>query len=147
MINQESASSPLSYNAGAPLVARKARGTKSITPKLHNQNLANKGADPHYPEDIVAQNATENIQLVVHLARINFVEQLHQNKDIEHNGVVLRGWGSETKATAIGNAEDLVAGPDQHQGDGQLIYRMPYKTQRNTIRKSAYNSRLYQHVT
>lgn len=59
-----------------------------LTEYLYQQGSQDDGA-----EDGVVENALEDVPLSVNLAGIDLVEDLHQDKRIEHDGVVFRGRG------------------------------------------------------
>lgn len=65
-----------------------------LLPQLQLEaHLADERAQDHTAEDEVAEDACKDIPLSVDLAGVDFVEELHQHKGVENNGVVLAGWG------------------------------------------------------
>ena len=65
---------------------------KSVnTGDFDNEDL-NKNCDDNHPEeDIVGVDIVEDIKLFVDFSGIEFVEHLHENKEIEDNGVMRDG--------------------------------------------------------
>jgi len=56
----------------------------------HNVNyLSKSGADPDSNEDRIAIETFEDVALTVNLARVNLVEERHQNERVENDGEVL----------------------------------------------------------
>lgn len=53
-------------------------------------HLGDEGAQHHGAEDGVAVDALEDVPLAVDLARVDLVEELHHDKGVEDDGVVLR---------------------------------------------------------
>lgn len=65
----------------------------ALLPQLQLEaHLADEGAQDHGAEDEVAEDACEDVPLSMDLAGIDLVEELHQHKGVENNGVVLAGW-------------------------------------------------------
>lgn len=64
-------------------------------PHIPAPYLYDEGSQQDCTENEVIEDAFEDVPLAVNLAGIEFVEQLHLNKSVEHDGVVLRGWGVE----------------------------------------------------
>lgn len=70
---------------------------------LHDDGSQNDGAEDGIPED-----AVEHVPLPVDLASVEFVEDLHQDKRVEHNGVVLGGGRVEGGVSATVDVKDLL---------------------------------------
>lgn len=60
---------------------------------LPTEYLYQQGSQDDGAEDGVVENALEDVPLSVNLAGIDLVENLHQDKRVEHDGVVFRGRG------------------------------------------------------
>ncbi len=52
--------------------------------------LQGEGPQYHAAEDGIPVDALKHVSLAVDLPGINFVEQLHHDEHVEHDGVVLR---------------------------------------------------------
>lgn len=70
----------------------------SVTPDLLSQlqlesHLADECAQDHRTEDEIAEDARKDVPLPMDLARVDFIEELHQYEGVENNGIVLAGWG------------------------------------------------------
>ena len=58
-------------------------------------DLGHKGENPDDVIDGVGKEAAEDIPLTVDLPRVDFVEQGHHHKSIEHHSEVDGGWSPE----------------------------------------------------
>mmetsp|Transcript_17841 Transcript_17841/g.35936 ORF Transcript_17841/g.35936 Transcript_17841/m.35936 type:complete len:454 (+) Transcript_17841:987-2348(+) len=89
-----------------PLVFGEVRAPKRrVQPRdLHERNLSNEGADDDDEEDLVLEHAVEHVELVVDLPRVHLVEDLHEDKHVEHHRVVLR----VASATLVGLGAEVV---------------------------------------
>jgi len=58
-------------------------------------HLSCKCPQHHRAEDGVAVDGLEDVPLPMDLACVDLVEQLHHDKGVEDDGVVLGGWGVE----------------------------------------------------
>lgn len=62
--------------------------------------LYDEGSQDDGAEDDVVEDSLKDVPLAVNLAGIELIEDLHQDKRVEHNGVVLRGRGVEGRVPA-----------------------------------------------
>mmetsp|Transcript_122122 Transcript_122122/g.182408 ORF Transcript_122122/g.182408 Transcript_122122/m.182408 type:complete len:718 (+) Transcript_122122:85-2238(+) len=77
--------------AGHPLVLREVRAPKRRVEAwdLNERNLGDEGADDNDEKDFVFEHPVKHVELVVNLARVDLVEDLHEHEHVEHHGVVL----------------------------------------------------------
>lgn len=71
--------------------------------------LCEQGSQDDRAEDWVFEDALEDVPLSVNLAGVELVEDLHEDKGVEHYGVVLRGRGMEGGVPAAVNVEQILA--------------------------------------
>lgn len=69
--------------------------------------LQSKGSQYNAAEDGVPVNALKHVPLTMDLPGVDFVEELHHDKHIKHNGVVFRGRWVEGSVTAAVNVEEF----------------------------------------
>ena len=87
--------------------------------------LYDEGSQEDGAEDEVVEDAFEDVPLAVNLAGIQFVEQLHLNESVEHDGVVRRGWGVEGGVPAALNIKHLLT----CQGASKITEQVDRSTQ------------------
>lgn len=71
-------------------------------------HLSCKRPQHHRAEDGVAVDGLEDVPLPVDLACVDLVEQLHHDKGVEDDGVVLSGWGVERGVPATVDVKKLL---------------------------------------
>ena len=71
---------------------------------LHSKGAKNNSAEDGVPEDTI-----EDVSLSVDFAGIDLVEELHHDKGVEDDGVVLRWRRVERSITAAVDVKDLLA--------------------------------------
>lgn len=71
--------------------------------------LQGKGPQHHTAEDGVPVDALKHVPLSMYLPGIDFIEELHHDKHIEDDGVVLRRGGVQRGISATVNAENFFA--------------------------------------
>ena len=80
-----------------------ARTASSLTDYLYEEGSKDNGA-----EDGVVEDALKDVPLAVDLASIELVEDLHQDKRVEDDGVVLGRRGVERCVSAAVNIKHLL---------------------------------------
>lgn len=70
--------------------------------------LYQQGSQDNGVEDGVIEDALKDVPFAVNLAGIDLVEDLHQDKRVEHNSVVFRGRSMEGGVPATVNVKDLL---------------------------------------
>lgn len=64
-----------------------------LLPQLQiDSHLDDKSAQDYRAEDEVAVDACKDVPLSMDLSGIDFIEELHQHKGVEDDGIVLAGW-------------------------------------------------------
>lgn len=75
---------------------------------MNRSHLRDDGSQDNGAEDRVPEHAVKDVPLSVDLASIEFVENLHQHKCVENNGIVLRGGRVQRGVSATVNVKDLL---------------------------------------
>lgn len=70
--------------------------------------LGNKGSQHHRAEDGIAENGLKDIPLTMDFTSINLIEELHHDKSVEDDGVVLSRWGMEWNIPTTVNIKKLL---------------------------------------
>lgn len=73
-----------------------------ISTHLDDERAKDNGA-----KDNVVEDTIKDVPLAMDLAGIDFVEELHQHKGVEDNGVVFGWWCMERGVTAVVYIEQL----------------------------------------
>lgn len=79
----------------------------TITPPLTGY-LCEKGSQDDGAENRIPKNSLENIPLPVNLTGIELIEYLHEDKGVEHDGVMLRGWAVQRDIPATVDVQQLL---------------------------------------
>lgn len=77
-------------------------------PRCEDSYLYEEGSQEDGAEDGVVEDTLKHVPLAVNFAGIEFVEQLHQDESVEHDGVVLRRRGVEGGVPATVNIKHLL---------------------------------------
>ena len=77
-------------------------GKRSV---LHENDLHDECDNPNAVEDRIGEDASEDVLLSVDLAAVDFVEERHQNEDIEYHREMLRWLEHIINWTAIVDIE------------------------------------------
>lgn len=72
-------------------------------------HLNKKSPKDNGTKDQIVENAFKNISFSMDLPGVDFIKQLHHDKGVEDNGVVLRGRSVKRGVTSIVNVEHLFA--------------------------------------
>lgn len=64
-----------------------------LTTSFFQGYLWDEGSEDDGAEDGVSEDTLKNVSLSMDLAGIELIEDLHEDKSIEHDGIVLRGRG------------------------------------------------------
>lgn len=75
-------------------------------------------------EDRVVDDPFEDVPLPMNLAGVELIKELHQDKGVEHNGVVLGGRGVQGRVPAIVYIKYLLT--CERQGRGVKTYSIEY---------------------
>lgn len=70
--------------------------------------LCDEGSEDNGAEDGVSEDTLKNVSLSVDLSGIEFIEDLHEDKSIEHDGIVLGGWGMKGGIPATVDVKQLL---------------------------------------
>ena len=64
-------------------------GPQGLAPELYYDYLDSHCEEDYHEEERVVEEASEHVQFVLaDFARINFVEDLHEDKGVKHQGVM-----------------------------------------------------------
>jgi hypothetical protein len=74
----------MAYHAGCPLGSCKLSDLEHGASQLHKQYLNSDGKENNSNEKPVAEEALENIRLVVHFTRVDFIENLDRTSQKRH---------------------------------------------------------------
>ena len=88
---------------------------KHKRPELNNQSLHGGLTSHHCQENPVLVYSTQHIAFPVEFACINLIEQLHEDKCIEHDGKVFSWSGVDTSASTILYVKEFV--PHEHKDE------------------------------
>jgi hypothetical protein len=58
------------------------------TAHVHQNDLAKKANQPNDDKNVIVPDAVEHIALIVYLAAVDFIEQGHDDEDVEYDGEV-----------------------------------------------------------
>lgn len=70
--------------------------------------LCDKGSQNDGAENRVSKDSLENVPLPMNLTGIELIEDLHEDKGVEHDGIVFRGWAVEGGVPATVNIQQLL---------------------------------------
>jgi hypothetical protein len=85
--------------------------------------------------DLAAVEFIEDLDNVRNNNQTIPITDLQPDKRVEHNCVVLRGFGMHTESAAVRNVEDRVPVPDQQGADDELVDGMAWRSMRRNGRQ------------
>lgn len=94
--------------------------------------LDNKGSQEDGAEDGIPENPIKDVPLSVNLACVEFVEDLHEDKRVEDDGVMLRGRGVQGGVSAVVDVEHLLTCEMETKCLQLVLHHPPLKTNRQS---------------
>lgn len=94
-----------------------------LTTSFFQDYLWSEGSEDDGAEDGVSEDTLKNVSLSMDLAGIKLIEDLHEDKSIEHDGIVLRGRGVKRGIPATVDVKQrLTCKEDQRSLNMKSVY-------------------------
>lgn len=104
-----------------PLAAGERSGGEGDAAELDDDHLNDRREDEDAAEDEIGGDARKDVLLAVYLATVDLIEERHEDKGIEDDGVVLRGWRLFRSADAPVDVEEAVTTEEQQHQNDKLV--------------------------